>query len=698
MAYADAGVIATPENVPQLPIKKPDDKWTDDYARRIVRSDFAYAEAYRTNAHDWRYRNASELYLAWSGQRYWDGTRVPRSSIGIYVVFEQVEAMLPKIVAALCDPDSQNFYAMRSDQKDHALAWRRLVQDQLDEVNYREQVRRICKSSLVYGNGVGEVGMEDYYQENVEFSRSHRVTKLGIIPHPVLGNVPFPLDMEESFSRSVTRSKKSRPYLRYTSLIDFYVDPNCESTCLQDAQHVEKRVYKTVGELQALRGNKNFSIPDDQTLMEYSKAKTTANQDVTKLSAELFRFNMWNPSQDYSSDPSQKRIEVIEYTTKERKVWLLNRDHVAYNQKNKYGEINYFSTHYADVLDRWHALAISDVAEGEQRLQQAIINARQDELALSIHRPMVKRRGVTIPPYQLKVRPGVVIETEAPEGDIKQLEVQNITQQAFVEVQASAQRVQAMTGITDLAAIGAPSAGGNSASRTATGVNTQVGATNDRVGYYIENAENNLMEPILNAIIKYDKKFLDMNSAVAWLKADPDFNHLDPVEVMNCDVKAECRASVRMKARMGFLQIFPQLSQTYLNPELLSLMAQQRKKTLNIDEWTDMAMDAIQYAPRNPLWIDMSDEQKQAMSQPPPEAKAKMAMQQQQLAADKNKHDNQNITKLLTVVLKELLQKHTQTQQMDDDHLHELLSAQTAQLGSGEDEPGAGEGDSGQGG
>jgi len=149
---------------------------------------------------------------------------------------------------------------------------------------------------------------------------------------------------------------------------------------------------------------------------------------------------------------------------------------------------------------------------------------------------------------------------------------------------------------------------------------------------------------------------------------------------------------------MGFLQIFPQLSQTYLNPELLSLMAQQRKKTLNIDEWTDMAMDAIQYAPRNPLWIDMSDEQKQAMSQPPPEAKAKMAMQQQQLAADKNKHDNQNITKLLTVVLKELLQKHTQTQQMDDDHLHELLSAQTAQLGSGEDEPGAGEGDSGQGG
>ncbi len=366
---------------------------------------------------------------------------------------------------------------------------------------------------------------------------------------------------------------------------------------------------------------------------------------MTKLSAELFRYNMWNPALDYSADPAKKRIEVIEYTTKDRKVWMLNREHVAYNQRNKYGEINYLSMHYADVLDRWHALAISDVAEGEQRLQQSVINARIDELALSIHRPMVKRRGVTIPPYQLKVRPGVVIETEVPEGDIRQLEVQNITQQAFIEVNASGQRLQAITGITDLASIGAPSSGGNSASRTATGVNTQVGATQDRVGYYIENAENLLIEPMLNAVIRYDKKFLDMNSAVAWLGSDPLFANLDPIEVMNAMVKAECRASIRMKARMGFLQIFPQLSQVFMNPEYLTLLAQQQKKTWNVEEWGAMAMDAIQYAPRNPLFIDMTDAQKQAMQTPPPDVRAKMAMQQQQIAADKDKQAKEILEK-----------------------------------------------------
>ncbi len=675
------------------------DKWTDAYAQAVVKSDFAYAEAYRTHAHDWRYRNASELYLAWAGQRYWDGTRVPRSSIGIYVVFEQVESMLPKIVSAICDPEAYEFYGERSDQADHALAWKRLVLNQLAEINFREHLRRAVKSSLVYGNGIIETGFEDYYNEGVTFERSHKVGRLASFHHPLLGPIPIPMDVSEHYSRTIHRDKKSRPYLRYNSIIDTYVDPNCESTSIQDAGYHMKRIYKKASELKALRGNKDFNIPDDYTLSQYSKAKTTANQDVTKLSAELFRYNMWNPAMDYSSDPGQKRIEVIEYTTRDRKVWLLNREHVAYNKPNRYGKINFWSFSYADVLDRWHALAISDVAEGEQRLQQSIINARVDELALSIHRPMVKRRGVTIPAYQLKVRPGVVIETETPEGDIKQLEVQNITQQAYIEVAASESRVQGITGVTDVAATGAPS-GGNSANRTATGVNTQAVATQDRMRYYIENAEATVVEPVLNEFILLDKKFLDMREAALWIKTDPDFKQLDPLDVMNCNVTAECNGASRMAAKQGFLQLLPQFMQFWLNPELLQLLGQQQKMTIDAKEIMRMTVEAINYAPRNPLMVALKPEQIQAMQQPPPaeRLKAQLAMQQDQ--TNRDIHSQQNQTKMLTQFLKDSFKAHSNYAQMDDDHLHFIVeqalkhiqaTQQTqAQLTQGQDEGGDG--------
>lgn len=669
MAYGDLAVAPIPEPLvgkEAQQIKAPDDDWSYDRALSIVRTDYAYAESYRTHAHDWRYRNAQELYLAWAGQRYWDGTRVPRSSIGLYVVFEQVESMLPKIVDSLSDPESYEFFA---DDPDAGALWKELVTEQLEETHYREQIRLCAKSSLIYGNGILEWGIEDYEDENISFEQTQKLNNIVEMYHPVHGQIRVP-QTSNGYKRTITHETKRRPYLRYRSLIDSYVNPNCETPWLQTpGNFFILRTYMTAEELKAKRGKKDFDIPDDQTLTNYSKAKTTANQDVTKLSAELFRYNMWNPALDYSGDPGKKRIEVIEYTTADRKIWCLNREHIAYNKKNPYNEINYLSMHYADVLDRWHALAISDVAEGEQRLQQAIINGRIDELALSIHRPMIKRRGVTIPPYQLKVRPGVVIETENPEGDIKQLEVDNITQQAYIEVEASERRTQRITGMSDLAALGSPASGGNSANRTAAGVNTQVGATQDRARYYISNGEEAVIEPILNKFIWLNKRFGDAKLAAAWITMHKDYPNKKPLDVINARVKAYCYASIRLQAKMSFMQNFPAIAQTIFNPELLQMLSQQQKKTVNVEVFERCIWDAISYTPRGPILIDMSEEQKQAMQQPPPDEKLKAQVAQMQMQLDKAIHDNQNITKLVTQFIKEGFGHHREMAGLDDKEL-----------------------------
>lgn len=702
MPYSDQRVAPVAEPLPsdeQRKILTGDDPWSDLRAKQIVQSDFAHAEYFRTHNYDWRYRNASELYLAWQPQRFWDGTRVPRSSIGIWVVFEQVESMLPKTVASLASTDNFHFYATHpgEDTALPVLAWRELVLNQLQESNFREQVRRAVKSALIYGNGVLEVGVEEYEDEIIEFEKTVRTTKMMAVPHPTVGVVPVPTQQKESFRRKIVKETKTRPYVRNVSLIDFYVDPNAESISLQSAGFVIKRQYMRASLLKSLRDTEGFNIPDDATLAQMSMAKTTANQDVTKMSTELFRYNFWNPAQDYTADPSQKRIEVLEYTTKDRKIWMLGREHVIYNQPNRYGMINYFAATYADVLDRWHGLSVSDVAEGDQRLQVNITNGRIDELALALHPPVYKRRGVTIPSYQLRRRPGVLIETENPEGDIKREEVQVVTQSAYIEAQASEQRVQRITGMSDLAALGTPSSGGNSANRTATGVNTQLGATQDRVKYLVENFEDQLIEPVVNAVIKFDRKFMDPQVASNWLKIDPRFKDLDPEDVMNLQVTAECRGAIRMGARSGFLQVFPTLAQTYLNPELLQLLGQQQKKTINAEEIMAMLLDAINYTPRNPLIVEMSQEQQQAMQQPPAEAKLKMAMAQSKNQSTESINDKRLITKLLETVLKGSFDSHQKYAELDDKHHQfsaQLLTDLLTQIQQ-QNQPDQGSGDGG---
>lgn len=682
----------------QRKIPLPEQKWTDDYALQVVRSDWAYAETYRVNAHDWRYRNADELYLAWAGQNYWEGTRVPRSSLGMYVVFEQVESMLPKIVSAVTSADGFHFTADQPDKSEEGdlvvQAWRELVLAQLDETRFRDQVRRAIKSLAIYGNGVLEVGFEEFTDEYIQFEKQSRVTKMGTAFHPVAGVVPFPIERKDSFRRTPKMDTKKRPYVRYVSIKDLYVDANLETSCLQDAGYVIKRVYMRAEQIKALKGQEGFKIPSDEFLTNLSKAKSTANQDVTKLSTELFRYNMWNPAMDYSSDPAQKRIPVVEYTTNNRKVWWLQgtegTDGIIYNQNNQYGMINFFSAPYADVPDRWHALSVADVAEGEQRLQQAIINARVDELALALHPPTLKRRGITVPWYQLKRAPGRVVEVENPESDIKEAEIKNVTQQAFIEVSASENRVQRITGLSDLAALGTPASGGNSANRTATGVSTQVGATQDRMRYLVENVEDLLIEPVVNAVVRFNRKFLDLKTAANWLKIDPRFKNLDAEKVMNTRVTVECRSSIKMAAKSAFLQQFPLLMQTYLNPEFLQLLAKTNQKVLDADAVEKTLWDAISYKPRDPWFVKMTPEQIQAMNQPPAEAALKMQGQQQQIAADADTNKRNLGIKLIDTLMKKGFDLHGKSAELDDKHIQAMVNALVQSQGAAQPAGGAG--------
>src|SRR5690349_5624891 len=81
--------------------KLPTDQWSDTYAKNIALGDFQKAEGYRTTNHDWRFRISDQLYLAWTQRKTWEGTKIPRSSVGIFLALEQIEALLPNVVLSL---------------------------------------------------------------------------------------------------------------------------------------------------------------------------------------------------------------------------------------------------------------------------------------------------------------------------------------------------------------------------------------------------------------------------------------------------------------------------------------------------------------------------------------------------------------------------------------------------------------------
>lgn len=618
----------------QQVVSSPTDDWSDDFALKVVVQDWNYAEAYRQANHDWRFRNADEMYLAWVGQKFWEGTRIPRSSLGCYVALEQIESMLPQIMEAIFS-DNPWFQcdARPGSLPSEARAVRELLMWQTEEARVREVFRRAVKSALIYGNGIVEVGWEYSQQDMKHFVQTFEPVKRNL-NHPLFGNIAIPTGDFTRHVREVEYKETiNRPFLRNVSIKDFYIDSNCQSPQVQDARYAITRAYKTVDELDRLRDQPGMKIPSKEELIQMATHKPTAQGDWTKSQVETNRSGWWQPSIDASKDPGAKRCEVLVYWTKERLVWTLNRQKCILNQVNPYGLIPLFNVFYTDVPDRFFGLAVTDIVEGDQRLIQAIINGRVDELSLSLHPTRIKRRGLNVPQYQLRRRPGQLIEADNPKEDIITEEVQNITQNAYIEVEAAERRVQKYTGITDLAALGAPSSGGNSASRTATGVSTQAQGTQKRMSYIVENIEDTFVEPLLNAIHTMNIRFLDPEQIKTVIGQDGQAIMLDPVSVKNARVKFSMRASAKMQARSALLQTYPLIAQTFLNPEFMNMLAQQQGKVVEVEELAHMLLDATGYRNHTGLFRPMTQQEQQQQQSPPPEMQAKLQMQREKLQA-----------------------------------------------------------------
>jgi len=641
-------------------------QWTDTRAMQIALADFQKAEAYRTANHDWRFRTSDQMYLAWKQRRTWEGTKIPKSSLGIFIALEQIEALLPNAIGSLFPDNCQLPFDVEprpSSTVDEANAVRNLLQYQLQDLGdvgkyltMREITRRGYKSSYIYGNGICEFGVMDRWLTRTRLERIN-IPVRKMVPHAITGEpVPMPTgEFTSHVRRTLDKERIVKPTMHNIDVRDFYIDPNCSSHNCQDAGYCAVRALLTVNQILEYANVENFNLPPMQGLLALAAKKTTTQGDTSKQQLEAFRGMNWQPTTDYTSDPNLARLELIRYYQRNREVWMLGRSWCAYNQPNQYGLLPFLNAFYVDVPSRFYGLSICDLVEGDQRLAEAIINGRIDELNLMIHPPIIKKQGRAFSGSQQRLRPGVIWDAEDPQNDYRRFEMGNVTQSAYIEVDALERRVQKKTGITDLAVLGTPAAGGNSANRTATGISSQGAASGRRIQYNVENAEDQFLVPALDILLSLNQIFLPMDQMVKVLGPESQFISIDPVEIANASVKFKMNASSKMKTRQalqgGGLAI---ILQSILNPGLLQLAMQNGVKPIfqqiqrMINDTFGLPEMAL-FGPMTPEDMQLFQQQMQAENQ------AKMAMQQARLQAQGEHQDAKDETILLKTLLEKVI-------------------------------------------
>src|SRR6185437_13098838 len=278
---------------------------------------------------------------------------------------------------------------------EQARAVRDLLRNQIDNLNpdvigmrLREIVRRAYKNDYIYGVAPVEFGWTMAEERKLIYSRSAIPEKVPM-KHQLTGQVIMVPSgrLKWSVNTETKTYQISRPKVQAHQVWDYYFDPNLKSHNPQEGQGVAIRELLPVSWL------KKNCIPEfgyklpatDKEWKDLAGTYKSTMAEVSKSWSELDRGNYYNPGLDQNADPADARIEVVRFWTKDRHVWLLGRELVAYNWPNEMGVIPFLNPFYIDIPVRHVGLSICDLIEGDQKLAQAIIEARIDELNLMIH-------------------------------------------------------------------------------------------------------------------------------------------------------------------------------------------------------------------------------------------------------------------------------------------------------------------------
>lgn len=566
------------------------DELSEAYALALVKETFFYYEGERSKNHDVRWNTHDALYCGYVPPKVWEGTNTPRSNLSSYIVFDQVETALPVISQALFGDQEEWFQAIGESDTDSDVEGAKDVQAALaycvehvhNEVGLtaKNEIDLAAKFALIYGNGVVEVYWDPYTKQ---------------------------------------------PRLQCVDIRDLYVDPGTPVPNIDECRSVIQRRKMTVDELDLLRSDPRLKIPDKDVLVGMAHRVPLSRGDLTKQTAAAYAgFRYTATQEDWSPMPSERRIEVLRYSSKHRIIWVLNREWVALNIPNIYGFLPYCSVPCFSLPGRFYAQSIADVQEGNQRYMEDLLNGRVDQQALNLFPPRAVKRGFLMTPRQQRWGPGALYQLgEA--SDVQSLAAPQIHTNIYPELEYLERMAGKRTGITDF--LGGMPRGGN-INRTTSGVQAQSSGSLSRLQFLVKNFEDYLIVPALYKMRKMFQFHTEMFQQVPAFNRESGQFYSIPAHMFQRPLRFRVLASSKMLSQQRLMQMFPPLAQTlFSGPFQAGLM--KTGKTIDFDNMFQLLKDATGVSRRYRLVRDLNEEEKKASQEPPPELQAEQQKAQQ---------------------------------------------------------------------
>ena len=572
--------------------------WGDDGARKLVIQDSERAEN-EENRRSWvqGWEQARDLYSSIYTPNFWPGTQVEASSVNFFTVATAVNGINPQLLAGLFYENPPFIIQERAGTSAQAArAVSALLAYQLEDINFREELRLGLMNCLLFGTALFQEGWEKYTKKRKIVKRKTPVVK---IPSTVPGASDVSISDDELEVEEIEEVIDRPTFEHIVNLREVLVDPGLEVPDIRKAKYVIRRRYMTWEDIDKLRDREGYDIPSREKMLELFLPPVESVESNPQQ--EGGRNPLWDaraesPWEKTTIDPFQQPLEVLERWDNNTLIVVIQKKVVIYNGQNAYGKIPFLSIGWWDNPGAFWSIGLGRLVGTEQRVQTGITNLMMNIANLKLNAPLVRVRGKSVPTQSIRIGPNKMIEVDA-KGDLEPLKFGDPVVEANQLFAMSQQRVDSVSGNNPITSQGnAGSAGHSNIARSAAGANLLGQGASNIISDCIDKLANQVIVPFLYDVQEMNQMMLPYSQLEFILSDELQHEYIksggDIVSVLNASVKISVLAGSKMQTRRIAQQALPLISQQILSPEA-TVHLQNQGMTVDFVElvrtWMEMA-------------------------------------------------------------------------------------------------------------
>ena len=633
------------------------------------------SEAYIQNKqYSLLWRDSDLLYQSPRPMSVFENTYILEPNVQRFTVAKVVQAIVPQLYKGLfyTDPPfvlrphpgtSQNVVDAKSAMFSYLL----------DECGFKTETKWGLEQLCFQGTGIWKWGIT--YKEVITRKRTATVDsiKSGSIPG-MQSTTTVPNDSPPEIT--VTRKYVPRPFIESREISKVLVDPHCSVGDIRRADFaIDMRYMDFYGLQDLIKGiealpdkhpdKEGWTLPSETELKSWFIAPTDAGmpqQSITDQAAYVkgVVHHAEDISVQSSPDLLLRKLEVLEYWDKRRKILVIDRKRKLCSQKNPFNVLPFLSANWWNRPKAFYGMGLGLIVGQNQRVDQGTINAILKILSFGVNPIYLRKRDSNTPTQMIRTNIGKILTVDtAVKEAYGLLETPKVPQDIWSALSESEKATESSSGADQQLVQGSSAGPRSSMGRTAGGAAQLGQASATRLDGPLDNFIEQVFKPWLYILDMLVFTYFSDAEIFAILGEEKgkDFE-VDMQSFHDAQIEYEVLAGASLAAKRTMSQSMTLITQIFENPTIQQNLAEINEEYIDFKEILKMWMEASEWKnfndivkPLTPKMIAAQQAKSQAAQQQTKAATSSALSQQnaQQKSQLQNEAAQQRIQKDIIV-------------------------------------------------